>query len=86
MARGGFIEAVVERAKSKGGGAGDSAKADDGGGGESYDSVRKDALGTLARILDVPEESREDFDKALSELIQACMDDTEAKEPVAEEG
>jgi hypothetical protein len=80
--RGDYIDKIAKRAKGP-------APGEEGEGADvvvavekpSYGGVRKSALDDLAKILNVPEEAREDFDGAMTDLVKACMDDTESAEP-----
>lgn len=47
--------------------------------GSGYGKVKQRALDDLAAVLKVPKESREDFDGALTDLIDCCMKDTGTK-------
>lgn len=70
-----FIGDIVKR---RGGG---SPPASDAPKGPGYGSVKSDALSTLARILRVTKEDRGEFDAALADYVEACMEDEEKESP-----
>ena len=72
-----FIDGIVAK---RGGGDAPAAKAKAPG----YGAVKGDALSTLARILRLTKEDRGAFDAALTDLIEACMEDEEKESPADE--
>jgi len=80
-----FIDVIIERGKKPraGGDAPPKGAADDGDGGkdpapeetgdDDYGKVEGDAVGELAGMLEVPDDKREAFGRALSEAIEACV-------------
>lgn len=71
-----FIDGIV--AKRGGGGDEPPAKA------PGYGDAKKSALDDLARILGVGKADRGAFDSALSDLVEACMEDEEKETPEEE--
>jgi hypothetical protein len=76
---GDFIDGIVKRR-----GGGDDAPAP-AAPKASYGAVKGDALGTLARILGVGKGDRAAFDSAMTDLVEACMEDEEKETPAEED-
>lgn len=74
---GDFIDGIVKR--RGGGGGGDDAAATDKG--PSYADAKRSALVDLARILGVGKGDRAAFDSAMTDLVEACMEDEEKETP-----
>lgn len=72
-----FIDGIVAK---RGGGGGSAPPAK----GPGYGAVKGDALSTLARILRVAKEDRGEFDAALADYVDACMEDEEKETPADE--
>lgn len=69
-----FIDGIVKRR-------GDAPPAGDAPKGPSYADAKASALDDLARILGVGKGDREAFDSAMTDLVEACMEDEEDESP-----